>query len=344
MCLYMREMQPRVAKRDIRVLKCLDESNGCFSSPSQGTPITLGELMTAKPDAPDISKYDKDRFGYDRFSLAGGAIHAKLYESPDYGNTSREAIIPAGTEYWLDSFGREIAARQMIIQEKKNDSYEHDKDFALDILESAPTEKGIRIADYMLSSGSFVHPEKLDKKAKDVIGRVVGFRKGKPLIASIEYGCDAWDTKYDSKVGKQFSDSDEAIKKDADGISKMRKYKEKRNENLKALNYCADYRADKKEEWYMPNPDEMTTMLNNTLYLNAAVALTGIGSMIDDRWFWTSSEGSSGYSWYCGLGDDRVCCGWYGKRCRGSIVPFFASFTDNRKNKKFLDKLKALWK
>lgn len=340
----MRQQQSRVAKRDIRVLKCLNEDDGQFTSPSQNTPITLGELMTAKPDTPDIRSYDKDSFGYDRFNLYGGAIHAKLYESPDYGNTSRGAIIPAGTEYWLDSFGREIAARQMIIQEKKNDSYEHDKDFALDILESAPTKKGIRIADYMLSSGSFVHPEKLSKKAKDVIGRVVGFRKGKPLIASIEYGCEAWDTKYDSKVGEQFSNSDEAIKKDADGISKMRKYKEKRNENLKALNYCADYRADKKEEWYMPNLDEMTTMLNNTLYLNAAVALTGIGSMIDDRWFWTSSEYSSYGSWGCYLSFGQVCCRWGDKCYRCRIVPFFASFTDSRKNKRFLDKLKALWK
>jgi hypothetical protein len=29
---------------------------------------------------------------------------------------------------------------------------------------------------------------------------------------------------------------------------------------------------------------------------------------------------------------------------RGRVVPFFASFTESRKNKRFLDKLKALWK
>ena len=344
MCLYMREKQPRVAKRDIRVLKCLDVEDGRFTSPSQNTPVTLGELMIAKPDTPDISEYDKDMFGYNRFSLAGGAIHAKLYEKPDYGNTSREAIIPAGTEYWLDSFGREIAATKMIIQDKENDDYEHDKEFALEILQSAPVEKGIRLADYMLSSGTFIHPENLGKKAKDVIGRVVGFRKGNPLIAAIELYSEQWDPKYNSQVGKFYDTSEEALKKDTDGISKMRKYKENRNENLKAFNYCADYRADKKEEWYFPTLADVTTMLNNTLYINAAVALTGVGEMIDDRWFWTSSGYSSGYSWGCYLCHAQVGCYWGYKLYRGSVVPFFASFIDNRKNKRFLDKLKALWK
>lgn len=344
MCLYMREKQPRVAKRDIRVLKCLDVENGRFTSPSQNTPVTLGELMIAKPNTPDISEYYKDMFGYNRFSLAGGAIHAKLYEKPDYGNTSREAIIPAGTEYWLDSFGREIAATRMIIIKDKKEDYEHDKDFALDILESAPVKNGIRIADYMLSSGSFVHPEKLGKKAKDVIGRVVGFRNDKPLIAAIEYSVEQWDTQYDSKIGEHYDTPEEALKGDVDGISKMRKYKENKNENLKAFNYCADYRADKKEEWYFPTLADVTTMLNNTLYINAAVALTGVGEMIDDRWFWTSSECSSYVSWGCGLGDGQVGCCWYLKDGRHRVVPFFASFTDNRKSKRFLDKLKNLWK
>lgn len=344
MCLYMREKQPRVAKRDIRVLKCLEERDGNFRSPSQGTPIVFGEPMIARPDVPNIESYDKDMFGYDRFTLSGGAIYAKLYEKPDYGNTSREAIIPAGTEYWLDSFGREIAATRMIIIKDRKEDYEHDKDFALDILESAPVKNGIRIADYMLSSGSFVHPEKLGKKAKDVIGRVVGFRNDKPLIAAIEYSVEQWDTQYDSKVGKHYDTSEEALKDDIDGISKMRKYKENRNENLKAFNYCADYRADKKEEWYFPTLADVTTMLNNTLYINAAVALTGVGEMIDDRWFWTSSECSSDGSWGCYLGGDQVDCGWGGKNYRGRVVPFFASFTDNRKSKRFLDKLKTLWK
>mgnify|MGYP007013962585 CR=1 FL=1 len=62
MCLYIRDKQPRVAKRDIVVLKYLNKDDeNRFSSPWQETPVTLGELMVAQPDAPDINYECKDR-------------------------------------------------------------------------------------------------------------------------------------------------------------------------------------------------------------------------------------------------------------------------------------------
>ena len=57
MCLFIRDKEPQVAKRDIVVLKYLLEINGEYSSPCQGTPVTLGKLMVAQPDTPNIN-YD----------------------------------------------------------------------------------------------------------------------------------------------------------------------------------------------------------------------------------------------------------------------------------------------
>lgn len=335
MCLYTRNIKPKVAKRDIMVLKCLREmSDGSFKSPSQSIQITLNEMMIAKPNKPQLAEYCTDDFGFKVSTLNGGAIHAKLYGEPDYGNTQRVAVIPEGTEYWLDSFGKEIAATKMLITDKKAENYKHDKQLALEILEDAPKVKGIRVADYMLSDGSFIHPDKAEEVNQEaIVGRVVGFKNKKPMVAALTTITSvAWDRSYDSHIGEYYGNMTEALEKDTDGIAKIREYKKNREERFEAFNACLDYRKDKNEEWYMPTLKDMTTLLNNTIYLNAACVVSGIGDMIDyERWYWTCSEGSYGHSWYCYLRGEEVRCCWDDKDCRHRIVPFLASLTENNK-------------
>ena len=108
MCLYIRDKQPRVAKRDIVVLKYLNQVGNRYESPCQGTPVTLGKLMVAQPDTPYISYECKDLYDREISSMRSGVIHAKLSEDNDYGNYCNycaKAIIPKGTEYWIDSVG-----------------------------------------------------------------------------------------------------------------------------------------------------------------------------------------------------------------------------------------------
>ena len=324
MCLYTRDKKPRVAKRDIVCRKYLRERDGKYQSPNQGTPVTLNEVMIAKPDKPQISHYDRDKWGNEIMSLNGGAIHAKLFDTNnDYGNVCKKAIIPAGTKYWLDTFGREIAAERMLITDE--DAPELNKDFAADFIKDAPEENGIYVGDYYLTNDSYARPsENINKD--EVIGQVVGFHDGKPLIASIEIFIGRWDERYDSKIGNSYSSSDDAIK-DFGGKDTTAKYKAMpREDRFEAFNLCLDYRNDREEEWYFPAMGEMTTMLNNALYINTARIVSGIGEVIPSVWFWTCSEGSyRGSSWGCSLYDVQVYCDWYYKYGRCSFVPFFAS-------------------
>ena len=99
MCLYIRDKQPRVAKRDIVVLKYLKQDGKRYESPCQGTPVALGKLIVAQPDTPYIGNECKDLYDREIFSMGGGVIHAKLSESNGHGNYCAKAIIPKGTEY-----------------------------------------------------------------------------------------------------------------------------------------------------------------------------------------------------------------------------------------------------
>ena len=333
MCLFTRNQQPKVAKKDIRVLKCLRGGAGHYETPHQNTQVTLGEPMVASPSTPDISYYTTDKMGRKVHSINGGAIHAMLYGSNRSGNVQKVAIIPAGTEYWISSFGRDIAAKQMIITEEQD--YVPDVDFALDILEDAPEIDGVRVADYFYSDGSFKHPS-VELRDTKPVGRVVGFHDGKPLIAALNILKGAWDTQYSSKIGdKNFGYSNDAIK-DFSGRQTTQAYKEMDEADksrFEAFEACINYGADN-EEWYFPAAGEMTTALDNALFLNAAAAVTGLGEFIDDQWFWTCSQLTYRfYAWRCYLHDGYVGCYWDYKDCVYRVVPFFASFVDEKKKK-----------
>lgn len=118
MCLYFRDKQPRIAKRDIVVLKYLDKDGERYKSPCRGTPVTLGKLMVAQPYTPNIMYECEGLHGREIYSIGGGVIHARLSESNIYGNYCAKAIIPKGTEYWIDSLGTNIAAKKMLIKKK----------------------------------------------------------------------------------------------------------------------------------------------------------------------------------------------------------------------------------
>ena len=50
MCLYLREKQPRVAKKDITVLKYVKVCDEVIISPYQHTKITVNDVMRAYPN------------------------------------------------------------------------------------------------------------------------------------------------------------------------------------------------------------------------------------------------------------------------------------------------------
>ena len=335
MCLYIRDKQPRVAKRDIVVLKYLLKINGKYSSPCQGTLVTLDKLMVAQPDTPSINYDNTDSFDREISSIGGGVIHAKLMDSNGYGNYCAKAIIPKGTEYWMDQFGTEIAARQMFITTEKGTNESVDIQLFREILTNAPEKNGVRVGDYQMIDNSFVHPTKRIAKTK-VRGIVCGFYEdGSPIICALEMFREVWDSYRNSRIGKHTSM--EEAKKLFNGREVTAQYKKQIKKEDKgrfgAFERCINYRKNKKEDWYFGSLGETMTMLDNAAYLNAAHMITGLGFIINtDYWYWSCSEHYSGYSWGCRLGRGRVHCSWGYKCYTCRIVPFYA-FTKAKKRK-----------
>lgn len=349
MCLYTRDKQPRVAKRDIVVLKYLKRDGKRYESPCKRTPVTLGKLMVAQPDTPYISYECKDLYDREISSMGGGVIHAKLIESDHYGNYCAKAIIPKGTEYWIDPFGTEIAARQMLITEEKGTNESVDIQLFKEILESAPEKNGIRVGDYQMIDDSFVHPTKKIAKTK-VRGIVCGFYEdGSPIICALEMFREVWDTDRNSKIGEHASASLDKAMKLFNGREVTAQYKKqikgKDKGRFGAFERCINYRKDKKENWYFGSLGETMTMLDNAAYLNTAHNITGLGFIINtDYWYWSCSGYGSDCSWCCGLGRGGVDWYWNYKGSTCSVVPFFASkaSTEEKNEWSLLKRIKSL--
>lgn len=317
------------------VLKYLKQVGKRYESPCQGTPVTLGKLMVAQPDTPRINYECKDPYDREIYSMGGGVIHAKLSESDDYGNYCAKAIIPKGTEYWIDPFGTEMAARQMLISKEKGSNESVGIQLFKEILESAPEKNGIRVGDYQMIDDSFVHPTKRIAKTK-VRGIVCGFYEdGSPIICALEMFIEVWDTDYNSKIGEHTSW--EKAMKLFNGREVTAQYKKqikgKDKERFCAFERCINYRKDKKEDWYFGSLGETMTMLDNAAYLNAAHSITGLGFIINtDYQYWSCSAGDSSYSWRCYLLMHRVSCIWCYKGRTSRVVPFYASTQAKKKS------------
>lgn len=325
MCLYLRENQPRVAKEDITVLKYVKVNDKVITSPLQNTVIHANEVLKASPDKADIFSYGKDMFGNDVYSINGGAIHAKLIKGGFSECECRKAIIPSGTDYWVSDIGDEIAARSMIITDVDWDNGDNKVSDSIfeEILENAQEVNGVRIGDYLLESGGYTRPRK-DLSEDDVVGIVAGFHEGEPIIAAITYFDGAIDKLCNSRFGFYYSNVDTVIKR-FNGRYITEEYRVgKRNDRFEGFEACINYRKEKGEEWYLGAAGEVSTMLDNCIYLNAAHHITGLGFLIGKEWYNSCSEHSCEYSWCCHLTCGRVSCFCGYKKFNRRTVPFLS--------------------
>ena len=326
MCLSLREKQPRVAKEDITVLKYVRVCDNFITSPYQHTKIPVNEVMTASPKKEEINFFGVDLLGNNSYCLSGGAIHAKLIKDGLSEFECRKAIIPAGTEYWVNIHGDGIAARSMIITDINWDNGDNKVSEIIfeEILENAPEVNGIRIGDYLLENGGYTRPQKGLSEDK-VVGIVAGFHEGEPLIVALKSFVGVYDMSYHSKIGEFYNSNKNPIKA-FNGRSITKKYKEgDRNNVFNAFENCINYRKDKDEEWYFPAAGEVATVINNCIYLNAAHQITGLGFIIGDELYCSCSESGYDGSWGCYLYGSKVLHGLYCKLSPGRVVPFLAS-------------------
>ena len=326
MCLYLREKKPRVAKEDITVLKYVKVDDNVITTPYQRIKILVNEVLTAFPNKVETCSFGKDMFGNDVYSINGGVIDARLIKRAFSTHECRKAIIPAGTEYWVSVRGDEIAARSMIVTDvdwDKGDNRVSDSVFE-EILENAPEVNGVRIGDYLLENGDYARPRK-GLSEDDVVGIVVGFHDGEPLIAALSFFIGAYaDRIYGSKFGEYYNSNKDVIKA-FNGRSITKKYREgSKDSRFEAFEACINYRKDKGEEWYLGAAGEVATMLDNCIYLNAAHQITGLGFVIDNKCYHSCSDGSYYESWDCDLYSSMVDCSCCDKKYKRRILPFLS--------------------
>lgn len=343
MCLTTKSKEPRLAKRDMAVLKYVRKEGEEYTSPCQGTVIPINKTMYPKSSVPDLRKNWVDVKGNETQDLFGGVIHARITPINGLGNCCVKAIIPKGTRFWIDPALQEIAAEQMIITDEEIKEIP-DKNLFIEILATAPEKNGVRVGDYQLEDNTFVHPTD-NTKDLNPRGIVCGFTPDdKPLVCAVEILSGVWDKQWNSQFGDFLNGDREEVTTKFNGKEITRKYaesKERDASRFEAFEKCINYRKDKNEEWYFGAIGEMLELINNAEYINAAHYITGIGDVIDYYWFWSCSEYDSYCSLYCCLHRSGVHCGWGCKGYRYRIVPFFAS-TKEPKEKKKTNSLKGI--
>ena len=326
MCLYLRDKKPRVAKEDITVLKYVKLYDDGIVSPYQFTKIPVNEVLTASPNKENIESCGKDLLGNDVYSISGGAIHAKLIKRGLSKYECRKAIIPSGTEYWVNVRGDEIAARSMIVTDIDwgNGVNKVSESVFEEILENAPKVNGVRIGDYLLENGDYTRPRK-GLSEDNVVGIVAGFHEGEPIIAALTYFVGAFDKMFDSSFGFFYASIFAAIKRfNGRYITEEYKVGDRRNKRFEAFEACINYRKDKDEKWYLGAAGEVATMLDNCIYLNAAHHITGLGFLIGNEWYNSCSEITCESSWRCSVSCNRVSCCTDIKRHQQRTVPFLS--------------------
>ena len=194
-----------------------------------------------------------------------------------------------------------------------------------EILENAPEVNGVRIGDYFLENRKYTRPRK-GLSEDEVVGIVVGFHEGEPLIAALTFFVGAYaDRIYGSKFGEYYNSNKDAIKT-FNGKTITEKYRDGsiKDDRFEAFEACINYRNDKDEKWYLGAAGEVATMLDNCIYLNAAHHITSLGFLMGGEWYNSCTEGGRDYFWGCYLRNSKVHCRWYYKDDKNRTVPFLS--------------------
>lgn len=325
MCMYNTKQHPLVAKRDIIVVKYLRKEGGQIRTPCQGTVVELNKPLIA-----DREKMQMRESNSIVYSIEGGAIHALTVNRDSWWErtTPYKAIIPKGTEYYVDVRGLCVAARQLVITEEEIHLETPDQSLVLDLLEQRPTVDGIAVGDFYFKDQGFMSPFDLTKEIiPKISGIVIGFKdNGDPLIWSGEVSegkmDKLWDSRFDVFISYPEADAEGEKHKEAF----LKNYPKFDKVRFEAYAKCMEYKPEI-GEWYIPAWKEQKIMIENLQFIHASAWYTGVNCILPTGWYWTSSEGSSRYCWRILLYENFACSDW---RCRyySCRICFFLASTN----------------
>ena len=268
MCLYIGKRKGIILKKDLICYKQLEkQEDGTWKTPARDWIIPkLDSMIFPDEDIPEISGY-----GY-KYLLDGGVIHAYLrIPTRDTDYLFYKALIPKGTEFWIQDDLSEVASRRMYITSEEVSP----EDATLDI--STLFHLG---ADLRLASGERV-PLSSGINLSDVVGIYSG---DKVILKDVNLDRVRFSEKPISEVhGKSMN----AIK-DMDG-----------EENCKLLPPdLLVLREVRKQGGYLPALGELLEAFKNLLEVNISRVTLGL-PVIPYGWFWTSTLRDSETVWCC---------------------------------------------
>ena len=310
MCLVTNKTKPIKAKKDIYVIKELNERNGKYFAPSQGTEYKLNEVMEAGGSDNSTVKATSKR------EIGGGYIHAHTTATGD-NKHGFVAIIPAGTEFYIDDDFENVCAKKLVVTDEKVDDGgkvslpENYRNLAEAVLE-AYLDDETKVGYYVMLDRSLVSPYDLAETDKP-IAIVVKYDKetGERLAWALEQKELKWCTDVDkhSKTSIRVAwtpDRAEAIacKDTAKCMTAIREDEgyQKSPEDFPAFKYVDEFKTEgtKAGDWNMDAPGVLFDVsMDGMTVANAAMLYTGVGTLIYG-WYWSSAENSQGYAWGCG--------------------------------------------
>lgn len=295
MCLYIGGKQNKfIAKNDIIVYKELtyDFYRKCWKTPYQHLPIEFDKVLI-----PDSEKEEKE-YGY-KYIIEEGAIHTrtsiKNRQYLENYNDAFKAIIPKGTEFWLQDDLSEIASKKLIITKNRpihgeetdlSDYY----DFGVDV--------------YLKNRKRVKNSENFN--AEDVLG-IFGYDN---QIISVNYEYFRLIDSdilifYKKEYEKEYKKEYESAHKDYNGYENTKKLK-----NLGMPPKILDYYRSL-EDWYIPALGEFEKTFCNLIRINLTLKNLGLDIIeLNDR-FWTSTLHSNKYAWHCNTRGQRDCYTYY---------------------------------
>lgn len=203
MCLFTVMPKPFVAKKDIVCYKYLKRGLVfCeYFTPYQGTKVELGKEI--------IPEDTRDKgYGYEygtmlKYAITDGFIHAALTRNVAAINSSVavKAIIPEGTEFYINDNVTEICAKKLLLTEEVLDLTE--VPYYSDVLDEIlcdyfdeifkPFNDDVGIGYYRLADGTYLNPKYLTPELKDEVIGVVGYtHEGGVGIVGLDENAHSW--------------------------------------------------------------------------------------------------------------------------------------------------------
>ena len=331
MCLVIGNNRSFVSDNDIVVYKYVTRTNNGYKTPYQHHPVKVNQMLTASENGEAIVReYCR------KHQIEGGAIHSCV-SSKDKNfsdNVCLKAVIPAGTEFWIQDDMKQIASRQLLITDEVVEDERHTdmSELFKFVYDNAPSNKdGIKVGDVLLSNGEVVSPLADFDKTK-VIG-YVGYihpLTDKAVFIGLENDSLPFATDYNIRNSSHSDISSSEVENDFEGhkhtydIANAEDYN---SDIFKAIEYCRQYRTEgtNRGDWYLPAIGEAIALAKNIRYINASIEYLHIGDTLNFDWMWSSSQtGDGSYSWCCYLDDGDCGYYWYNRVCKRQVRPLFA--------------------